>query len=119
MGRGVKLRRGYFRFPDFWSIPLKENCHNSRTSDDIDMKLAPVTKLDKRNKTTSKKKLTLTPNWKIVTLLSFFGFLTNLEQSRGRISDTESAKVIFFSNCNLLPFRTKNYLTQLSHYYFE
>ena len=34
---------------------IKENCHNSRTSDDIDMKLGPVTKLDKRNKTTSKK----------------------------------------------------------------
>ena len=34
---------------------IKENCHNSRTSDDIDMKLGPVTKLDKRNKITSKK----------------------------------------------------------------
>ena len=34
---------------------IKENCHNSRTSDDIDMKLGPVTKLDKGNKTTSKK----------------------------------------------------------------
>ena len=34
---------------------IKENCHNSRTSDDIDMKLRPVTKLDKKNKTTSKK----------------------------------------------------------------
>ena len=33
---------------------IKENCHNSRTSDDIDMKLWPVTKLGKRNKTTSK-----------------------------------------------------------------
>ena len=32
-----------------------QNCHNSRTSDDRDMKLGPVTKLDKRNKTTSKK----------------------------------------------------------------
>ena len=31
---------------------IKENCHNSRTSDDIDMKLGTVTKLDKRNKTT-------------------------------------------------------------------
>ena len=30
--------------------------HNSRTSDDIDMKLEPVTKLENRNKTTSKKK---------------------------------------------------------------
>ena len=34
---------------------IKENYHISRTSDDIDMKLAPVTKLDKRNKTVSKK----------------------------------------------------------------
>ena len=33
---------------------IKENCHNSRTSDDIDMKFGPVTKLDKRNKATSK-----------------------------------------------------------------
>ena len=33
---------------------IKRNCHNSRTSDDIDMKLGQVTKLDKRNKTTSK-----------------------------------------------------------------
>ena len=32
---------------------------------------------------------------KIVTLLSFFGFLVNLEQSGGRIPDTESAKVMF------------------------
>ena len=34
---------------------IKGNCHNSRYSDDIDMKLAPVTKFDKKNKTTSKK----------------------------------------------------------------
>ena len=34
---------------------IKKNCHSSRTSSDIDMKLGPVTKLDKRNKTTSKK----------------------------------------------------------------
>ena len=43
---------------DFWisgqSI-IKENGYNSRTSDDIDMKLGPVTKLRKRNKATSKK----------------------------------------------------------------
>ena len=36
-------------------VSLKENCHNSRTSGDIDMKLEPVTKLDKGNKTASKK----------------------------------------------------------------
>ena len=34
---------------------IKENCHNSRTSNDIDMKLGPVTKLDKTNTATSKK----------------------------------------------------------------
>ena len=33
---------------------LKVNCHNSRTSDDINMKLGPVTKIDKRNKAVSK-----------------------------------------------------------------
>ena len=41
---------------DFWisgQFFIKENCLNSRTSDDIDMKLGPVTKFDKRNKPTS------------------------------------------------------------------
>ena len=33
---------------------MKENCHNSRTSDNINMKIGPVTKVAKRNKTTSK-----------------------------------------------------------------
>ena len=33
---------------------INKNYHNSRTSNDADMKLEPVTKLDKRNKTTSK-----------------------------------------------------------------
>ena len=41
---------------------------------------------------------------KTVTSLSFFGFLTNLEQSGGRIQDTESAKVVF-SNSNLLSYK--------------
>ena len=34
---------------------IKENFHNSRTTDDINMKLVPVTKLGKRNKTLPKK----------------------------------------------------------------
>ena len=33
---------------------IKQNCHNSIASDDIDMKLILVIKLDKRNNTTSK-----------------------------------------------------------------
>ena len=57
------------------------------------MKLGPVTKLDKRKKTTSKN-LTMT-SCEIVTSLSIVGFLANLEQSAGRILDTESAEVMF------------------------
>ena len=59
---------------------------------------------------------------KIVTPLSFFVFLANLEQCGGRIPDTESAKVMFSV---IVTFyltktekKTKKYLTQLSHYYF-
>ena len=43
---------------DFWTSGqslIKVNCHNCRTSDDIDMKLGPVPKLGKTNKTMSKK----------------------------------------------------------------
>ena len=41
---------------NLWSISFfKENYDNSRTSDDIDMKPRPVTKLDRRNKATFKK----------------------------------------------------------------
>ena len=35
-------------FTDWAPAFMKENCHNFRTSDDIDMKLEPVTKLGKR-----------------------------------------------------------------------
>ena len=34
---------------------IKRNCHKFRTNDYTDMKLGPVTKLDKRIKTTSQK----------------------------------------------------------------
>ena len=50
---------------------IKENCHNSGIKNDIDMKLGPVAKLDKRKKTTSKK-LMMTPCQQNRTLLSFF-----------------------------------------------
>ena len=60
---------------------------------------------------------------KIMTSLSFFGFLANLEQSGGRIPDTESARVMFsvigtFSLTETEN-RTKTSLTQLSRYCFE
>ena len=52
---GQNSDRGICDFRVSGQSLIKENCHNSRTSDDCDMKLGPVTKLDKRNKTTSKK----------------------------------------------------------------
>ena len=121
----LKLRRGCFRFPDFCSTPYKkkfQKFHNSRTSDDIGMKLGPVPKLDKRNRTTQKK-LTMMSCRNIVTSLPFFRFFANLEQSGGQIPDTESAKAMFLV---MVIFcltetenRTKKSPTQLSHYCFE
>ena len=80
---------------DFWisGQPLiKENCHNSRTSNDIDMKLGPVTKIDKRNKTTSKKfdDDVMSKHCDVIVIFWTFG-----EFGAVRIPDTESAKVIF------------------------
>ena len=58
-----------------------------------------------------------------MTSLSFFGILVNLEQSGGRIPDTESTKVMFLAIVTICPEktenRTKNSLTQLSHYFLE
>ena len=43
---------------------IKVNCHNSRTTNDIDIKFRPVTKIDKKNKTVLKK-LTMTSYHKL------------------------------------------------------
>ena len=50
------------------------------------MKLGPVTKLDKRNKTTGKK-FDDDVMSEIVTSLPFFQFTANLEQPGSRIPD--------------------------------
>ena len=79
---------------DLWSTLMKENCHNSRTSDDIDIKLGSVTKIDRRNKKMSKK-LMLTSCQQIVTSLLFFWFIADLEQSGSWTPDEQSIKLIF------------------------
>ena len=58
---------------------IKENRHNSWTSDDIDMKFGPVIKFHKRNKATCQKNLTMTSCQQNVTSLSFFLLMTNSE----------------------------------------
>ena len=73
-GEGAWL---YFQFPDFWSIPDKrkyeEDCHNSRTTDDIDMKLGPVTKHEKESNDDVMLK-----NCDVILV---FRFMASLEQS--------------------------------------
>ena len=116
-----KTQTGYFRFPDFWSIPFKIKYHTSRTGYDIDTKLGPVTKLDKRKQLP--KYSTMMSCRKIVTSSLFFGFLANLEQSGGRIPNTKPAKVTFQLIVTFCLRKTENRtiksITQLSHYCFE
>ena len=68
---------------------IKENCHNSRTSDDIDMKLGPETTFDKRNKSTSKK-LTMKSCREIVTPLSFLSIYGQF----GAIRKPDSGRIV-------------------------
>ena len=59
---------------------IREHFHNSRSSDNIDMKLGQVTKLGKRNKTTSKTfdDDVVSANCDIIV---FIQLMANLEQS--------------------------------------
>ena len=86
------------------------------------MKLGPVTKLDKRNKTTSKK-IDIDAMSENCDVIAIFRILVNLEQSGSRIPDTESVKVMFsviVAFClTKTENRTKKPLTQLSHYHFD
>ena len=65
---------------------MKLNCHNYRTRNDIDSKLGPVTKLDNRNKTTSKNfdDGVISENCDVIDSIQF---TANLEQSGSRIPD--------------------------------
>ena len=67
-----KLRLGISIFWNSGQSLIKEKCHNSRTSNDIDMKLGPLLKLGKRNTMSKKKKkMTMTTFQQIVKSLSF------------------------------------------------
>ena len=66
---------------------MKEYCHNSRTSHDIDMKLRPLTKLDKRNKTASKNVVNdvMSVNCDVILIFpikSQFGAIQKLDSGR-------------------------------------
>ena len=91
---------GTFNFRISGQSLIKGNCHNSRTSDDIDMKLGPVTKLDKRNKITSKKfnDDVMPKNCDVIVIFRIFG---KFEAIRRPGSGHRVCKSYVFSNRNL------------------
>ena len=80
---------------------INENCHDSRASDDIDMKLGAVTKIDKRNKTTSKKfdVDVMSTNYDVIVIFRIFGQFGAVQRvdSGYRVCNS-----YVFSNSNLL-----------------
>ena len=95
---------------------------NPRTSYDIEIKLAPATKLNKRNTTVSKK-LTMTPCRQIVTSSLFFRLMVDLELSETLIPEAWSIIPTFSLIINFYLTKpaniTKKSLKQLSRYFFE
>ena len=82
---------------------MKESCHNSRTSDDIDMKLGPVTKLYKRNKTTSKNDFddgVILENCDVIVSFSIYG-------QSGAIPKLDSGHLV----CKTYVFVNSNFLS--------
>ena len=81
---------------------IKENCHNSRTSDDTDMKLGPVTKIDKRNKKPLKTfdDDVMSENFDVIVIFLIYGQF-------GAIGKPDSGRIVcktyIFNNSNLLP----------------
>ena len=118
-----KTQEGVFSNFRFLVNPLqKKNCHNSRTSDDIDMKLGPVTKLDKRNKTTSKKFVDddMSEDCEVIVIFPIycqFGAIRKPD-SRHMSVKLKFSLIVTFS-LTKTENRTKKSLRQLSHYCFE
>ena len=83
---------------------IKENCHNSRTSDDIDMKLGPVTKIYKRNKTTSKNfdDEIMTENCGFIVIFSIYGQFVAIRKPD---SGCRVCKTYVFITSNLLSYQ--------------
>ena len=77
-----------------------EICHNSRTSDDINMKLGPVTIFEKTNKTTSKNEGdVMTANYEVIVIFLIYGQFGAIWKSN---SGCRVCKIYPFINSNLL-----------------
>ena len=98
----VKTQMGVF--PISAQSLIKRNCHNSRTNDDIDMTLGPVSKLDKSNKTLPKKfdDEVMSENCSFVAIFLIYGQYGAIQKlDLGRIV----CKTYIFINSNLLSFK--------------
>ena len=65
---------------------INKNCHNSRNSNDIDMKLTPITKLDKRNTVTPKKidDDVMSANCDVIVFSPIYGQFTAMQKLDSR-----------------------------------
>ena len=85
-----KTLAAVFLIYGFLAKPLiSKNCHNSTTSNDIDMKLGPVTKIENKNKTTLKKidDNAMSTNYDVIVIFSIYGRFGVIRKpvSRGNI----------------------------------
>ena len=95
---------------------MKENYHKSRTSDDIDLKLGPVTKIDKRKKTFSKEidDSAMSENYDVIYFFQIYGqFGAIRKPDSGRMS----IKLIFSSIVTFYLTKTEN-RTKISLKYY-
>ena len=103
---------------------INENCHKSRTSDDFDMKLGPVTKLDKRNTATPKKfdDDVMSANCDVIVFFPIYGQFAAIQKS---YSGRMTYKTYIFITVTITVYlsksesRTKKSLTRLAYYCFE
>ena len=98
---GQTLNRGISDFIIPGQSLIKENCHNSRTGDDIDIKLGPITNIDKRNKLTSRilNDDVISVNCDVIVIFPIYGQFGAIQKpDSGRIV----CKTYIFINSNLL-----------------
>ena len=83
---------------------LKANCRKSRTSDYIDMKFRPVTKLDKKSKATSKKfdDDIMTTNCDVLVFFPIYGQFGAIRKPD---SGSIVCKIYIFININSLSYK--------------
>ena len=113
---------GYSHFRISSKLFINENSHDSRTSHDIDVKVVPVTKRDKKNTATSKNfdDNIMSANCDVIVLFPIYDIL---KPSRSYIPEAWSIKLAFPSTTTFYSTTTENSskkpLTQLTYYCFK